>query len=215
MDLHANFHFGCRRTSDKYLLGLDKIININSLDELVAGYCILVNEEWKGAKAYKDKVLVAEGSEGEIYRFIMLRLFLDKYQSGEHVLPRLKEVRLVGQSEEEAIQWNRTAMEVMLQPLDSYENLLASFEKVNDKLSLDPTKLETFDGYKSQKKTLSGGHPDWEDFDYRVYKRVKDGVWTISSAVDRGNGRLELLMWIYGAQHLHEYILNNHIHAVI
>lgn len=215
MDPHANFYFGCRRASDKYLLDLDKIINISSLDELVEGYCILVNAKWKDAKAYKDKVLVTEGSEGEIYRFLMLRLFLDKYESGEHVLPELDEVQRVGQSKAEAIQWNRTAMEIMLQPLGSYEDLLASFDEVNDKLSFTPTRLETFDGYKSQKKTLSGEIPDWEDFDYRVYKRVKDGVWTISSAVDRGNGRLELLMWIYGTQHLNEYILNNHIHAVI
>lgn len=200
--------------ADRYRFNIDDLKSIDSLDEPTMGYCVLCGEN-EYAHAYKDKVLIAEGGDFYIYRFIMLRLFLDKYRRGKYELPKLDETRLVGQSKEAAIQWNHTAMEIMLRPLNTYGDLLARFDETKKELALDPKKVETFNDYESQGKTLNGTYPSWERDDYRVYKPVDEGVWDVSYAVERGNGRLKFMLRIYGAKNLYEYILNNHLSAVL
>jgi len=205
--------------ADRYQFELDDLKTIHTQEEATKGYCALceANESvypYEYAYAYRDGELIAEGRDSEIYRFLMLRIFLDKYGTGKYPLPEINEIRVVGQSEEEAITENRKIMEILLHPLDTYEDLLARFEEAEKSLAIVPGDLETFDGEKSQDKTLNGTPPDWEDDHYRVYKPVGKDAWDVFFAVERGNGRLQFLLRIYGRRYLHEYILNNHLGAV-
>lgn len=215
MDPNAQYYFGMQRIANCFQLDLDELKNIDSLDELKPGYCVLCDEH-EYAHAYKDKVLIAEGNLHGVDRFIMLRLFLDKYGTGKYELPKITETRYVGESEEGSIQSNHTAMEIMLKPLNCYEDLLARFDDAKSAKGLEQNirNHEAFNGYESQEKTLNGAHTDWERDSYRVYKPVEENVWDVFYAVERGNGRLKFMLRIYGEQHLYEYILNNHLSAV-
>lgn len=216
MDPNAQYYFGMQRIANCFKLDLDELKNIDSLDELKPGYCVLCDEH-EYAHAYKDKVLIAEGNLHGVDRFIMLRLFLDKYGTGKYELPELTKIRLVGQSEEEAIQWNRRAMEIMLRPLNIYEDLLARIDEAERELRWGIKNIESFNGVESEEdgcRALNGERPDYEDDSYNVIRPVSDGVWDVFYAVERGNGRLKFMLRIYGRNYLHEYILNNHLNAI-
>jgi len=217
MNPNVEYYEANLKRAKRFQLNLDHLKTVDSMEELDEGYCILCDKENEYAHAYKDKVLIVEGDDMDIYRFIMLRLFLDKYGTGKYELPELDKPRWVKeQTKEEVIADNRAFMKVMLKPLNSYEDLLARFDDVKaaKELGWDIRNYETFNGCESQKKTLNGAPTDWERDDYRVYMLVSEDTWDAFSAVDRGNGRLQFLMRIYGALHLHEYILNNHLNAV-
>jgi len=203
--------------ANRYQLNLDELQNVVSVDELVNGYCVVPSED-KGfyVYAFEDKELIAEGKRLYIYRFLMLRLFLDKYRSEKYELPELAKTRLVGQSEEEAIQWNRRAMEIMLRPLNTYEDLLARIDEAEEELRWGIKNIESFNGVESEEdgcRALNGERPDYEDDSYRVIRPVSDEVWDVYYKKDRSNER-EFMLRIYGRGYLHEYILNNHLNAI-
>ena len=203
--------------ANRYHLNLDDLQNVESVDELVNGYCVVPNENDEiSVRAYKDKKVIAESGRFNIYRFLMLRLFLDKYRTGKHELPVLTKTRLVGQSEEEAIQWNRRAMEILLRPLDTYADLLARIDEAEEELRWNIKNIETFNGYESEEdgcRALNGERPDYEDDAYRVIRPVSEGVWDVFSKKERSSERVFMLR-IYGRPYLHEYILNTHLWAV-
>ena len=200
--------------ADLYWINLFNLKIIHVLEEVADGYCVLECKEKEYASLYLNKKIIADGDDFYVYRFLILRLFIDKYSTGKYELPKLTELRVVGQSEEEAIKENDKIMEIMLRPLDTYENLLDRLTEAENELDLPIFNLETFDGSRSQEKSLSGGQSDWEDPHYRVYKPAGEDSWDVFYAVERGNGRLQFMFRIYGRKYLHEYILNNHIGAV-
>jgi len=203
--------------ANRYHLNLDALQNVDSVDELANGYCVVPSEnEGLYIYAFRDKELIAEGKRFNIYRFLILRLFIDKYSTGKYELPKITKRRFTKHNKEEAIDWNRKAMEILLRPLDTYESLLARFKEADEELGWPVWDIETFDGHESQengKKALNGKSPDYESDEYRVIRYVEEEVWDIFSKKERSND-LQFMFRIYGRKYLHEYILNNHIGAV-
>jgi len=210
MDSNLRYFQYYQEVADRYCLNLDELKNIDSMDSLIDGYCVLSNDK-EYAYAYKNKSLIVEGELDEVYDFVMLRLFLDKYRTGNFTLPEV-ERNTYWTTEKMAL-----SMSIMLKPLNSYNDLLSRFDDAENELASVVKDVETFNGYESQDDggtSINGTIPNIEFDEYRVIKPVTDGVWDIFHIAERSNGRKVLDLRIYGEQYLYEYILNNHIGAV-
>ena len=221
-----------KEVADRFGLDIDKIHHIDSLADLGEGYSLLIcahkhdgSKEYAHLSVLKDTAYsylnrrsLAEGRRLDVYDFLILRLFIDKYRNGAHELPVLgdKSRWAEPQSTEAIIRENRVAMEIMLRPLETYDDLLQRFDEVKraPELGWDIRDYETFDGTQSREKTLNGGRPDREDTEFRVYRPVGDETWDIYTAVERDNERLRFEMRIHGRRYLHEYILNTHLRVI-